>query len=322
MFQNKKIVIAGGSGYIGQAMAARWSAGNDIIVLTRNAGNKADNTYGHRHNAARLRYVHWDAQHPGAWQQELEGCDVLINLAGRSVNCRYNEARKKEILESRVAATRVLGEALQLLKQSPALWVNGASATIYRHADDHPQDEFTGEMENDFSVQVCKAWEQAFAAAVVPHTRKAALRMAIVLGKGGALVPYMRLVKMGLGGRHGCGRQMFSWVHETDLCRMVEWLYDHPEQEGVYNAAAPGPVSNAVLMQLLRRSLHRPFGLPAPEWLLQLGAGIIGTETELLLKSRWVVPARLLQAGFEFEYPALEDALRQIISDNSEIRHV
>jgi uncharacterized protein (TIGR01777 family) len=268
-----------------------------------------------------VRYVYWDAQHTGDWVQYLEGSDVLINLAGRSVNCRYTEARKQEIMESRVAATRVLGEALQELKQPPALWVNGASATIYRHADDRAQDEFTGEIENDFSVQVCKAWEHAFAQATVPHTRKAVLRMAIVLGSGGALVPYRRLVNLGLGGKHGTGRQMFSWIHETDLCRIVEWLYDHPGQSGVYNAAAPGPVSNSRLMMLLRRLLHRPFGLPAPEWLLQLGAGIIGTETELLLKSRWVLPARLLQQGFVFAYPELENALRQIISHDSKIKH-
>ena len=199
MFHNKKIVIAGGTGYIGQAMAARWSAGNEVVILTRNAHGKADNTYGVRADAAAARLAYWDARHPGAWQQELEGADVLINLAGRSVNCRYNEERKKEIMESRVDATRVLGEALQSLKQPPVLWVNGASATIYRHADDRPQDEFTGDIENDFSVQVCKAWEKEFAQAATPHTRKAALRMAIVLGRGGVLVPYMRLVKAGLG---------------------------------------------------------------------------------------------------------------------------
>lgn len=321
MFHKKKIVIAGGTGYVGQAMAARWSRDNEVTILTRNAGRKADNTYGVRYEAARLKYVSWDAQRPGDWVQCLEGCDVLVNLAGRSVNCRYTEAIKQEITESRVAATRVLGEALKKLELPPSLWVNGASATIYRHAVDHAQDEFTGEIENDFSVQVCKAWEQAFAQAETPRTRKAVLRMAIVLGRGGALVPYMRLVKWGLGGKHGTGRQMFSWIHETDLCRIVEWLYDHPEQHGAYNAAAPGPVSNSTLMSLLRRLLHRPVGLPAPEWMLKIGAGIIGTETELLLKSRWVVPARLEQQGFEFMYPGLEKALQQIISGEDEIKY-
>jgi uncharacterized protein (TIGR01777 family) len=321
MFHDKKIVIAGGTGYIGRAMAARWAADNEVVVLTRNAAGKADNTYGVHYEAGLVQYVHWDARHLGDWVPRLEGCDLLINLAGRSVNCRYTAANRQEIITSRVAATRLLGAALRQLKQPPALWINGASATIYRHADDRAQDEFTGEIEDDFSVQVCKAWEHAFAEAAVPGTRKAVLRMAIVLGKGGALVPYTRLVKCGLGGRHGSGKQMFSWIHETDLCRIVEWLYDHPEQSGVYNAAAPGPVSNSTLMQLLRQQLHRPFGLPSPVWVLKTGAKIIGTETELLLKSRWVVPARLLQQGFIFKYPQLAGALAQIISGDSKIRH-
>jgi uncharacterized protein (TIGR01777 family) len=218
MFHDKKIVIAGGTGYIGRAMAARWAADNEVVVLTRNAAGKADNTYGVHYEAGLVQYVHWDARHLGDWVPRLEGCDLLINLAGRSVNCRYTAANRQEIITSRVAATRLLGAALRQLKQPPALWINGASATIYRHADDRAQDEFTGEIEDDFSVQVCKAWEHAFAEAAVPGTRKAVLRMAIVLGKGGALVPYTRLVKCGLGGRHGSGKQMFSWIHETDLC--------------------------------------------------------------------------------------------------------
>lgn len=322
MLQQKKIVIAGGSGYIGQAMAAHWSAANEVVILTRHAADANNNSYG-RHTHQRVREVRWDAQQTGSWVQELEGADMLINLTGRSVNCRYTAANKKLITASRVAATCTLAAAVRQLEHPPALWINSASATIYRHATDRPQDEFTGEIENDFSVQVCKAWEQAFMeAAVPPATRKAALRMAIVLGNGGALVPYMRMVKAGLGGRHGSGRQMFSWIHETDLCRIAAWLYDHPEQQGIYNAAAPQPVSNDYFMRLLRRYLHRPVGLPAPQWLLKAGAAVIGTEPELLLKSRWVVPARLQQQGFEFTYPSLEQALAQIIPANTEIRHV
>lgn len=310
---NLKIVIAGGTGFMGQAMAARWAESNEIIILSRQSADSNSNNYHTIALRAGVRNVRWDARTLDAWASELDGCDLLINLVGRSVNCRYTEENKAVIMNSRVAATRVLGEALRQCARPPKLWVNGASATIYRHAEDRPQDEFTGEIENDFSVQVCKAWEAAFMACETPATRKAILRSAIVLGHDGALVPYARLARLGLGGHQGSGRQMFSWVHIDDVCRVVEWIWSNEQAQGVYNVAAPGPVTNREFMRLLRAVLGVPFGLPAPAWMLKLGAGLIGTETELLLKSRWVLPTRLQQEGFAFSYPVLAPALQQLL---------
>jgi uncharacterized protein (TIGR01777 family) len=262
-----------------------------------------------------VTYLQWDGRTTGAWVQALEGADLLVNLAGKSVNCRYNEANKAAIFASREESTMVLGEALKSLQRPPSLWINAGSATIYRHAEDRPMDELTGEFHNDFSVQVCKRWEQAFNGITLPHTRKVFLRIAITLGKqGGVMAPYINLVKFGLGGHQGSGRQMFSWVHIDDVAGMMEWLMEHPECSGTYNCAAPNPVPNKEFMATLRQCAGQPFGLPAGNLMLRLGAALIGTETELLLKSRWVLPTRITQASFAFQYPQLKGAMEQIIS--------
>lgn len=303
--KNKKIVIAAGTGFIGAGLTTYFGNDNDIVILTRHP----------RPSSGRIKYVHWDGRTPDTWTLELEGADLLINLAGKSVNCRYTEANKREIFDSRTNATSVLGTAIRSLQHPPALWINAASATIYRHAEDRPMDEFTGEMENDFSVQVCKRWESVFNAQEVPGTRKAILRIAVTLGhQGGVMLPYLNLVKFGLGGHQGSGRQRFSWVHIEDVCRMMEWLYEHPEQEGVFNCSAPHPVDNREFMHTLRKAAGHVFGLPAFTWMLEIGARLIGTETELLLKSRWVLPTRALQEGFVFTYPELQPAMENIIS--------
>jgi uncharacterized protein (TIGR01777 family) len=312
MMKDKKIVIAGGSGFIGQAMAQRWCADNEVIILTRGKAGEANNRYEGQTSIAAVQYEQWDGATMGDWAKALEGCDVLINLAGRSVNCRYNEANKAEILSSRIRSTAVLGKGVQECANPPKLWINGGSATIYPHATTSPRDESFTDFADDFSVQVCRAWEQAFNAISLERTRKVILRMAITIGEGGVIVPYRRLVMAGLGGAQGSGKQMFSWIHVEDLCRIVEWLQEHPKQEGVFNAAAPKPINNAAFMATLRKVLHVPFGLPAPAWLLRLGARIIGTETELILKSRWVLPGRLFKEGFRFQYADIEDALRHL----------
>jgi uncharacterized protein len=310
--ENKKIVIAGGSGFIGQELAAWFGPNNNIIVLTRGEAGAQNNAY---HAAtANATYMQWDAATLGDWANVLEGADLLINLTGKSVNCRYNAANKAAIISSRVNATKVLGLAVQQAVMPPKLWINAASATIYRHATDRPQDEGTGEIENDFSVQVCKQWEAAFYEQRTPFTRKVALRMAIVLGNGGVMVPYCNLLKFALGGHQGSGQQMYSWVHSADVCRMVEWLYNHPEIEGTYNCSSPNPVTNREFMQTLRTATGHHIGLPAYTWMLKIGAAIIGTETELLLKSRWVVPTNMLAAGFTFQYPHLPAAIKQIVA--------
>ena len=314
MFSGKKIVIAGGSGFIGRAMAARWAADNEVTILTRELSGEANNAYD-QGESLNVRYARWDAKTVEGWAAALKGADVLINLSGKSVNCRYTPRNRRAILSSRVDATEALGAAIEACPIPPKLWINAASATIYRHAEDRPQDEATGEMHNDFSVQVCKAWEAAFFAQKTPYTRKVALRMAIVLGHGGVLVPYKRLALAGLGGHQGNGRQMFSWIHIDDLCRMVEWLADRPESEGVYNASAPTPVCNEAFMQSIRATLNVPFGLPAPAVLLRMAAMVIGTEVELLLKSRWVIPARLSSEGFVFQYPRIDKAVADLLND-------
>ena len=302
--ENKKIVIAGGTGFIGQGLIDHFGQQNDLVILTRHP----------KTNKGRTHYVYWNGETLHGWETQLENADLLINLAGKSVNCRYNEQNKKEIFDSRTNATAILGEAVRRLVNPPQLWINAASATIYRHAEDRPMDEFTGEIANDFSVQVCKRWEQTFNEITLPHTRKIILRIAVTLGhQGGVIAPYLNLVKFGLGGHQGSGRQMFSWVHITDVCRMIEWLYAHPQLDGTFNCSAPHPVKNDMFMLTLRRVSGHAIGLPAPAWLLAMGARLIGTETELLLKSRWVLPTRISRAGFKFQYPYLQEAFENIL---------
>ncbi|MCW3463198.1 TIGR01777 family oxidoreductase [Chitinophaga nivalis] len=304
--QHKKIVIAAGTGFIGKSLLEYFGPHNDIVILTRQprAGNK------------QVSYVQWDARTPGDWISSLEKADILINLTGKSVNCRYNDRNKQLITESRIEATEVLGQAIRTLQHPPALWINAASATIYRHATDRPMDEFTGEIANDFSVQVCKRWEQTFNDITLPHTRKVILRIGVTLGwqPGGVMQPYLNLVKFGLGGFQGTGQQMFTWIHQADVCRMVEWLAGREDLSGVFNCTAPQPVPNKVFMKTLRQTAGHLFGLPAPAPLLAIGAALIGTETELLLKSRWVLPTRALREGFVFLYPALPEAFKDILA--------
>lgn len=300
-----KIVLAGGSGFIGQALAKRFTAqGDGIVFLSR----------GKIPEGAKVSALHWDGKTLGDWVGALEGADLLVNLAGKSVDCRYHERNKKAILDSRVESTRVLGQAVQQLKNPPPLWINSSTATIYRHAEDRPMDDETGEIGGGFSVEVAKAWEGAFFSVATPRTRKVALRSAIVLGrKGGALGPLKNLVRWGLGGSQGNGRQRFSWIHEEDLFEIIRFIQTRPEITGTVNGSAPNPLPNREVMSLFRKTFHRPFGLPMPAWLLALGAFLIRTETELLLKSRWVVPSRLLKAGYRFKYSGLSEALSNLV---------
>lgn len=316
--KNKKIVIAGGSGFIGQELVKYFGKENDIVILTREIKNAANNR--NQYNSlveddiTRTRFIKWDGITKGDWLDELEGTDIIINLAGKSVNCRYTDKTKKEIFDSRTNAVKAIGMVIQQCKNPPALWINASSATVYRHALDKPQDEYTGEYHDDFSVQVCKLWEKTFFEQYTPGTRKVALRMAINIGPGGILIPYFNLLKLGLGGKQGNGKQMYSWVHIEDVCRMTAWIYEHQEIEGVYNCSSPNPVSNSEFMKTLREVTGHSIGFPAYSWMLKIGAAVIGTETELILKSRWVLPTKILKSGFQFKYPGLKDALEDIIS--------
>lgn len=310
--KDKKIIIAGGTGFIGGELIKYFGNDNQIVILTRNLKDAVNNAFGNT-RLQNVKAVIWNGKDVGEWWQELEGSDLVINLAGKSVNCRYTEKNKKEIFDSRVNATKALGEAIRKCINPPKLWINAASATIYRNAYDRPQDEFTGEIENDFSVQVCKLWEKTFLAEETEKTRKVALRMAITLGTGGVMVPYLNLCKFALGGKQGSGKQMFSWIHIEDVCRAIDYFFDNKQLSDVYNLSSPNPITNKVFMSSLRKVTNNGIGLPAQKWMLRLGATMIGTEAELLLKSRWVVPTKLTQAGFKFKHPEIEEAFESII---------
>lgn len=239
---------------------------------------------------------------------------MLINLAGKSVNCRYDEENKKLILKSRIDTTNILGTAIEACRTPPRTWFNSSTATIYRYAEDKPMTEEQGEIGTGFSVEVAKEWERAFFSFSLPQTRQIALRIAIVLGPGGGVMtPYVNLVKYGLGGVQGTGKQKFSWIHVEDLYRMILFLQERAELSGIFNCASPHPVTNKELMAQLRLALNRRMGLPSPKWLLELGARLIQTETELVLKSRWVIPDRLCKAGFHCTYDTLNKALADIL---------
>ena len=316
--KNKKIILAGGTGFIGQEMIKYFGKENTIIVLTRQLKNVQNNRNQYTSLTAEdvknIHFVQWDGQNTGEWAKQLNAADIVINLAGKTVNCRYTTANKKEIFDSRTDAVKAIGNAISECTVPPRLWINASSATIYRHAEDKPQDEYTGEFHNDFSVQVCKRWEKTFFEQTTPVTRKVALRMAITLGPGGVLIPYFNLLKFGLGGKQGSGQQMYSWVHIEDTCRMIEWIEGHTEIEGVYNCCSPNPVTNAEFMKQLRLATGHALGLPAYKWMLKLGAPLIGTEAELVLKSRWVLPTKMVETGFSFKYPFLQDAFTNIVS--------
>jgi uncharacterized protein (TIGR01777 family) len=292
----KKIILAGGTGFVGKYLETAFKKnGNEVIIISRQHG-----------------HISWSDQEEII--TALENSDLLINLAGKSVNCRYNQKNKEEILNSRVQTTDQLGEAILKCKNPPPLWINSSTATIYRHAEDHAQTESTGEIGKGFSVNVATTWEKTFFDIKLPQTRQVALRIAIVLGKdGGVIIPYTRMVKMGLGGTQGNGKQRFSWIHIEDLYRIILFIKENPAYQGVFNCSSPHPVTNAILMKTFRNLVKPLFGLPAPSWMLKMGAAIIGTETELILKSRWVVPEKLLGLGFEFKHPQLEETLQDIL---------
>jgi hypothetical protein len=303
-----KIVVAGGSGQVGTVLARAMHAdGHEVVVLSRRPGE------------APWRTAFWDARTLGDWARDLEAADVVINLAGRSVNCRYNSANRRVIVESRVNSTRVIGEAIASVDRPPRVWLQASTATIYAHHYDVPNDEATGILggaERDapvtwrFSIDVAKAWERTANEAVVPHTRLVLLRSAMTMSpdRGGIFDTLLGLVRRGLGGTSGDGRQYVSWIHDRDFVRAVYWLIEHDELAGPVNVAAPQPLPNADFMRALRAAWGTRVGLPATRWMLEVGAVFLRTETELILKSRRVVPRRLLDAGFAFEFPAWPEA--------------
>jgi uncharacterized protein (TIGR01777 family) len=303
-----KIVIPGGTGQVGNILARAFhEAGHSVVVLSR------------RPSKAPWRVAAWDAETLGDWKEELEGADAVINLAGQSVNCRYHPQNRRAIKESRVNSARVVGEAISKAHRPPGIWLQMSTATIYAHRYDAPNDEVNGILggaEPDapdtwrFSIDVATSWEQAVDEKMVPDTRKVKMRAAIVLSpnEGGVFDTLLRLVRYGLGGRAGNGNQYVSWIHYEDFVNAVNWIIEHDNLEGVVNLAAPNPLPNAEFMRALRDAWGSPFGLPATELMLEAGAFFLRTETELILKSRRVVPGRLLESGFTFKFPTWAEA--------------
>jgi hypothetical protein len=279
--------------------------------------------------AASWQTVHWDGESPGPWTEYLESSDVCINLAGRSVNCRYHAANRSAIYDSRINSTRLLGRVIANLADPPKVWLNASTATIYRHALDRPMDEASGELGGhelighrrrapdtwNFSIRVAKDWETAFFGSPTPRTRKVAMRSAITLSPtaGNAFAILLNLVRFSLGGAQGNGRQFVSWIHELDLARAIAFLIDRDDIEGAVNLASPHPLPNREFMSVLRDAWGIPNGLPTPAPLIELAAIFLRTESELVLKSRRVVPGRLLEAGFQFEFPEWSQAAADLV---------
>jgi uncharacterized protein (TIGR01777 family) len=303
-----KIVIPGGSGHVGTVLAREFHRlGHDLVVLSRSPAQ------------APWRTVRWDGENPGDWTAELEGADAVINLAGQSVNCRYTPENRQLIVDSRVKSTRVIGDAILQASKPPRLWLQASTATIYAHRFDAANDEATGIIGGSeagapetwrFSIDVVTQWERAFNRVPAPLTRKVLMRSAIVMSpdRGGPFDTLLRLVRFGLGGKSGNGRQYVSWIHDQDFIRAVLWLIEHEELEGPVNLAAPHPLINSEFMRVLRAAWGIPFGLPATNWMLDVGACVLRSETELILKSRRVVPARLQQSGFDFKFAVWSEA--------------
>ena len=305
MSSTRTVVLAGASGFIGRYFRARFEQDGWTVRTVGRKGTRSSPS------------ATWEDD-DGAIARVLEGTELLVNLAGRSVSCRYNARNKAAILQSRVSTTAALGRAVALCRQPPSTWLNASTGTIYRNATDGPQTEQDGELGTGFSVDVARAWEAELEAAVTPGTRKVPLRIAIVLGPGGgALRPVTNLARLGLGGRMGPGTQKFSWIHVEDLYRSVLFVHARKDIAGPVNVASPDVVDNRELMRMVRRAYGARFGIPTPAWLLRLGAILIRTETELVLKSRWVQPQKLLNSGFVYSQPELGRALLQIAKGTS-----
>jgi uncharacterized protein len=313
-----RIVIPGGSGQVGRVLAAYFQErGHHVSVLTRGP------------YTAPWQTVHWDGLNRGPWIQTLEGADVCIHLSGRSVNCRATAKNRKQLYDSRIGTTRLVGDAISVLDNPPRVWLNASTATIYRHALDRDMDELTGEIGGyewiskrrrapatwNWTIELVKSWEAAFFEAHTPRTRKVALRTSLVFSPapGSVFEVFSNLVRASLGGKQGNGRQYVSWIHETDYARAVEFLIEHEDLDGPVNLSSPNPLPNREFMEALRDAWDMPNGLPAPAPLIKLGAFFMRTEPELVLKSRRVVPGRLLKAGFKFEFPAWSAAAQDLV---------
>ncbi len=324
-----RILLPGGSGQVGTILARHLMAsGHEVTVLSRHPEAHAHQPW---------RTLAWDGLTPAPWAAEIDRSDAVIHLSGRSVNCRYTPTNRRAIYDSRIKPTILLGQLIAASPTPPRLWLNASTSTFYRHALDRPQDEFTGEPGDrpgergtreaadlpetwSFSIDVAHRWEEALAAVPTPQTRKLRLRSSMVMSPdpGGVFSVFSGLARAGLGGTQASGEQFVSWIHDVDYCRVVDLLLERPEiteeTSGVVNLSAPGPLPNRDFLRLLRQAWGQPLGLPAPRLALAAGALVMGTETELILKSRWVIPTLLRRHGFEFRFPHWADAAGDLVA--------
>ena len=322
-----RILLPGGSGQVGTLLARHLhAAGHEVTVLSRTPEAQARRPW---------RVLAWDGLTPGPWAEEIDRSEAVIHLSGRSVNCRYTSENRQAIYDSRTKPTLLLGQLIAASPTPPRVWMNASTSTFYRHALDRPQDEFTGELGDrpeergtrephdlpetwSFSIDVAHRWEQAFAGVATPRTRKVRLRSSMVMSPdaGGVFSVLSGLARVGLGGTQASGRQFVSWIHDADYCRATDLLLERPEitdeTDGVVNLSAPGPMPNRDFLRVLRRAWGQPIGLPAPKVALAAGALVMRTETELILKSRWVVPTLLRRNGFQFRFPHWIDAAQDL----------
>ncbi len=302
------VVIFGANGFLGRYLSHHFlRKGREVVAIARSREGVAPEAM----------FLEWDGRSAGPWALALEGAALVINLAGRSVDCRYDPDHRREILESRVGSTQVIGQAIRDCRIPPATWMNASTATWYRHAEDGPQDEWDGEPGDGFSCEVARAWEEAFFGAPAPAaTRKLALRIGMVLAneEGTVFDKLAHIARCGLGGRMGKGRQRVSWIHMHDFIAAIEMLESAPLIDGVVNVTSPDSPANHVWMRRFREAVAMPVGLPAPAWAVRLGARVLGTEGELVMKSRWVRPRRLEEMGFRWRFPNLVPALEDLVA--------
>jgi uncharacterized protein (TIGR01777 family) len=309
-----RVVIPGGSGQVGTMLARHFHRrGHSVTVLSRSP------------RPVPWQMARWDAETEGPWTAALEQSDICINLTGRSVDCRYHAANRREMYASRIVSTKLLNDVIASLKHPPRLWLNASSATIYRHALDRPMDEMTGELGGNepgapdtwnFSIKIASDWEAAFFAGQTPGTRKIAMRSSMTFSadRGGVFDVLSKLVRGGLGGSQGSGSQYVSWIHEADFIHAIEFLIAHEELEGPVNICSPTPVTNREFLRALRAAWRQPIWFPAPMWMIEIGCFLLRTESELVLKSRRVIPTRLVDAGFTFSFPCWPTAAHDLVT--------
>ena len=298
----KTILIAGGTGFIGQTLETYFtSKGYSVNLLSR--------------NPKRANEIYWDAKTmEDTWVSYLENLDVLINLTGKTINCRFTDANKKAIKESRVVSTQLLGQAIDACENPPKIWMNSSTTSIYKEAFTEERTEDSTEFGTDFESEVATVWEKAFYKTENPKTRKIILRTSLVLGNNeGAFVPLKKLTQFGLGGKQGSGKQKVSWIHQTDFARAVDFLIHKESAKGAFNFCVPKPTDNATMMADFRKALGVPIGIPSPKFILEIGALFMQTEPELILNSRNVVPKKLLESGFTFHFPTITSAIKNLI---------